>query len=95
MPIVYLIRCKVKENRIIWTLINPRIKEYKFIFVDRAVGGNNDELLNTARKSIGKSDTFVSISSYKTEYEAGTAVNECLIKYLNNLKQPYLVILQG
>ena len=66
MPIVYLVRCKVKENRVIWALINPRIKEYKFFFVDRATGGSVDELISLARKTIGKSETYVTINSYKT-----------------------------
>ena len=66
MPFVYLVRCKIKENRTIWTLIHPKYKEYKFFFVDRSINSNNDELLNLARKHIGKNDSLISINTFKT-----------------------------
>lgn len=76
-------------------MIYPKNKEYKFFFVDRATNANNDELLNLARKHIGKNDSLISINSYKSEREAGEAVNSVLEKYQQNMKQSFLVILQA
>ncbi len=88
-------RCKIKEHRTIWALMYPKNKEYKFFFVDRSVNANNDELLNLARKHIGKNDSLIAISSFKTEKETAEAVNDILEKYQTALKQSYLVILQA
>lgn len=95
MPFVYLVRCKIKENRTIWTLIHPKFKEYKFFFVDRSVSSNNDELLNLARKHIGKNDSLIVINTFKTEQEAGEAINKILEKYQQAMKQSFLVIMQA
>ena len=42
MPIVYLARIQAMENRQIFAIINPRSKEFNFIFVDHSQGKNND-----------------------------------------------------
>ena len=65
------------------------------MFVDRSLNANNDELLNLARKLIGKNDSSVTINNYKEDKDAGETVNKLLEKYLTSMKQPYLVILQA
>lgn len=52
MPIVYFCRLEILENRQIYAIINPRLKEYTFLFVDHSLGKSNDELLKLARKTI-------------------------------------------
>ncbi len=61
MPIVYVVRAKVIDNRTIWGLINPKYKEYNFILVDKAINSNTDQLYKIARKAIGKPDSKINI----------------------------------
>lgn len=76
-------------------MMNPKNNDYRFVFVDRSVNANNDELVGLARKQIAKEDARIVVSGVRTEVEAGEMVNGVLERYEKQLKQPYLVILQA
>ena len=75
MPIIYLSRLCVLETKYIFAVINPRTKEYTFIYVDHSSGKNYDDLLKLARKIIKRPDSKLSVQSKPTEIEAGIFVN--------------------
>ena len=95
MPIVYLSRIQVLDNRQIYAIISPRAKEYNFVFVDHSSGKNNDELYRLARKTIKKDNCKISIKSNGTEYGAGKIVNETLENHLKQMKNTFLLVLQS
>jgi hypothetical protein len=40
-------------------LINPKLKEYKFVFVDKSIKSSTDELYRLAKKIIGKAEAKI------------------------------------
>lgn len=95
MPIVYLCRVEVMDNRQIFAVINPRLKEYHFFYVDNSIGKSNDELLKLARKTIKRDEVKINIKSKNTEREVGKLINELLLGYINTLKQTYMIVMQS